>query len=358
MFLIKLRKLKDLIKNIFDKKNKLVYIVESRDWVVKWVGEQIINPLNRANLIKGRVSGTFIGLRDKMIHFGSINTFLSEQGIVKVDKSNKVILTWFHILPDDKRIKYIKVLNEKTNLVHTACQITKNELIKNGLAEEKIIVIPLSVDLSVLKAFDKTKKDKIKRSLNLPKDKIIIGSFQKDGVGWGEGLEPKMEKGPDVFCDAVEKIAKEHPIHILLTGPARGYVKSRLKKAGIPYTHKYFKNYFDIVNYYNCLDLYLIASRTEGGPKSILESWACGVPFVSTRMGMAPDIVEDNENGVLVDVGDVDNLVVASKKILNDSNFRNRLINNGLKEVEDYNGDKIAKGYYNKIYSKLIYKDT
>ena len=42
-------------------------------------------------------------------------------------------------------------------------------------------------------------KNKLYIKYKIPKDKIIIGSFQKDGVGWEEGNEPKLIKGPDIL---------------------------------------------------------------------------------------------------------------------------------------------------------------
>ena len=44
--------------------------------------------------------------------------------------------------------------------------------------------------------------DGARRVLGLPASAFVVGSFQKDGVGWGEGLEPKLIKGPDVLLAA------------------------------------------------------------------------------------------------------------------------------------------------------------
>ena len=56
-------------------------------------------------------------------------------------------------------------------------------------------------------------------------------------------------------------------------------------------------DYFSVVDYYRASDLYLITSRSEGGPLSLTESWATGVPVVSTRVGMSADYIRDGENG-------------------------------------------------------------
>ena len=143
----------------------------------------------------------------------------------------------------------------------------------------------------------------------MPQDAFVVGSFQKDGNGWGEGLEPKWAKGPEVFLQAMS-ILKESVsnLFVLLSGPARGYVKEGLKKLSIPYRHCYLDNYPDIVALYHCLDIYIIASREEGGPKSVLESMASYIPIVTTRVGQAEDLVFHGQNGWMVDIGDAEGL--------------------------------------------------
>ena len=57
---------------------------------------------------------------------------------------------------------------------------------------------------------------------------------------------------------------------------------------------------------YEAIDLCIVASRDEGGPRAVLESMAIGVPLVTTRVGQAADLVRHEENGWLVEVEDVD----------------------------------------------------
>ncbi|MFA5210879.1 MAG: glycosyltransferase family 4 protein [Patescibacteria group bacterium] len=340
----------DIFKNIF-LKYSVIYIIESADWSIRWDGFYITSSLKNKK-IKSRISRTSRGIKNSIIHFGSVSTLINNNGIKKVDKSNKIILTWFHIIEDDKKLKFISEINEEVDLVHTSCQKTKDLLIKHGLTEEKIIVIPLGVDLNIFKKYSEEKKQKIKNKLNLPINKNIIGSFQKDGQGWGEGLKPKLEKGPDIFCDVVEKIAKEKDIHVLLTGPARGYVKERLDKVGISYTHHYIRNYLSIVDYYNCLDLYLVTSRAEGGPKAILESMATGIPFITTDVGLVSDILENTKNTYIC-YNDTE-LFEKSIYLLNNKGNQEEFIKNNLVEIKKYSWGKITEEYFDKIYKKFL----
>jgi glycosyltransferase involved in cell wall biosynthesis len=348
----KIIKFKDAVKNIFDRTDRLVYVVETNDWIVKWVGEHVVNYLNREKLIKGRVSLSSFGLKNKIVHFGSINAFLAN-GLKGAEATNKKVFSWFHAVPNDDRFKYVAEMNQQIDCILTSCLTTKKELIRNGLKEDKIVVIPLGVDLNDFYVLPTEAKATMKKKLGLEPGKIIIGSFQKDGNGWGEGLEPKLIKGPDVFCDVVIKLAQKYPIQVLLTGPARGYVKNRLQTAGVPFVHQIARRQKDLVNYYNCLDLYLIASRVEGGPESLAESWACGVPLVSTRMGMPADVIIDGQNGLLAEVNDVDGLVKAAEKIIDDQVLRENLVAAALVDVKKLGWDKLAREYYEKIYQKL-----
>ena len=127
-----------------------------------------------------------------------------------------------------------------------------------------------------------------------PNGEILIGSFQKDSEG--DSARPKLEKGPDIFLDIVEKLNKEMDIKVILAGPSRKYLTKNLKNKNIPY--EYFNRPYkkdekdrDINLLYDCLDWYLITSRVEGGPQSVLESAYRKIKVLSSNMGIAPEIL-------------------------------------------------------------------
>jgi glycosyltransferase involved in cell wall biosynthesis len=145
--------------------------------------------------------------------------------------------------------------------------------------------------------------------LGIPESAVVVGSFQKDGVGWGDGMEPKLVKGPDIFVKAVECLKQRLPeIFVLLSGPARGYVKAGLESLGVPYKHLYLDSYPEVGQLFQALDVYIVSSRQEGGPKAVLESMASGVPLVTTRVGQAMDLVQHDENGWMVESEDYEGL--------------------------------------------------
>ena len=109
-----------------------------------------------------------------------------------------------------------------------------------------------------------------------------------------------------------------------------------------------------VSKYYQALDLYLITSRDEGGPKAILESMASGIPLISTDVGMAQDVIENGKNGYLVDIEDIEAIVQYSKKIIDNPQNTSKMIENSLETVKKYCWENIATHYYREMYSKLL----
>jgi glycosyltransferase involved in cell wall biosynthesis len=152
----------------------------------------------------------------------------------------------------------------------------------------------------------------------------------------------------------VEKLRRQYDLFVLLTGPARGYVKRRLENSGIPYLHHFLSDSDEVALYYKALDIYIATGRHEGGPKSLVESLASGVPLVSTKAGMAPDVITDGENGFLCDIDDVDRIVQKSIILLEDKQKKEKIIANGLETACRYDWIVIAQRYENNLYRRLL----
>jgi glycosyltransferase involved in cell wall biosynthesis len=343
----------NFIDSSFRKKySKVYYIIEDAEWVIKRIGLEIT--LNLKDKLASQICVKQDGLRNQIIHFGSRNTYLPNQYPL-VHPSNKIVLTWFHGTNDEvQMIEALQKSVEQVSLVHTACTLTAEKLINWGVPQDKIIKIPLGVDLNIFKPYTWSLKQSIRQRLGIPEEAFCIGSFQKDGNGWDDCLEPKLIKGPDIFVKVVGRLAEKYPVFVLLTGPARGFVKKSLEDLNIPYRHIYLENYEEIAHYYNAIDLYLVASREEGGPMALLESMASGVPLVSTRVGMGPDLIDYGQNAFITDVNDIDSLVNCAAILVESTEIRQKFIREGLKTAEKYDWSRITSMYYRNLYEPLL----
>ena len=90
---------------------------------------------------------------------------------------------------------------------------------------------------------------------------------------------------------------------------------------------------------------YVLSSNSEGMPNALLEAMALGIPSVSTNCppGGPADLIENNENGILVPVGDAAAMANALDRIANDPEFANKLSANSLKMREKHSVANIAR---------------
>ncbi|MCR4313753.1 MAG: glycosyltransferase family 4 protein [Candidatus Uhrbacteria bacterium] len=322
-------------------------VTDGYDWVIHEVSHSIAQSLEQAGVAQAKVSPYVHFSSAKVLHFNSV-------AVPKKFSRNKVLMTWYHVNADDPRLQNMQEVAGRIDLLHTTAQTTKEILVAHGFPQEKIRVLPMGIDLRLFSPGSPTSRAQTRASLGIPPQAFVVGSFQKDGDGWGTGMHPKWMKGPDVFCDVLERLAKEVPVHVLLSGPSRGYVKDRLSRAGVPFTHKFLDAYKEVNTLYQALDAYLISSRVEGVPMALLEAWATGTPIVSTRVGMVKDVAMDGQTALLAQIEDRDKLTEHLMQIYDNRALRDQLISQGLAQAKCHGWDVLIKKYWEELYLPLL----
>lgn len=248
------------------------------------------------------------------------------------ERGNRLATSYFHGLPGtgvkefDACFKSLVRNHEKIWKIQVTHQEMHDLVLSAGTSPEKVFVIPIGINIEYFPIQDNDSKRKARERLGIPQSSVVVGSFQKDGVGWGDGNEPKLIKGPDVFIETIKELkTRVSELFVLLSGPARGYIKKELNRLKIPFTHHFIDYYPDISMFYQAIDVYIVSSRQEGGPKAILESMSSGVPIISTRVGQATTIIRHGENGWLADIGDSDALAQYAFKAIDDRNLATRV---------------------------------
>ncbi|MDF2013285.1 glycosyltransferase family 4 protein [Priestia megaterium] len=70
------------------------------------------------------------------------------------------------------------------------------------------------------------------------------------------------------------------------------------------------------------VDFLVLPSYNEGLPMAILESMNFGLPIISTYVGGIPEVIINNDNGYLINPGDIDNLTKALTSLLTNKQLR------------------------------------
>ncbi len=208
-----------------------------------------------------------------------------------------VICTIHHIATKKfhgKKLETFKSRDRFVNAYHVPCLKTKEQI--EPYTTKPIYVIPFWVNNANWYSIEE--KANLRSKFEIDTDAYVIGSFQRDTEGnsiTDGSFIPKLEKGPDLFCDSVEILHKtKKNVKVLLAGWRRQYVMKRLNESNIPYYYFELPDIGVINQLYNCLDLYIVAAREEGGPQSIVECASSKTPIISTDVGLASEILSDD----------------------------------------------------------------
>ncbi len=204
-------------------------------------------------------------------------------------KEKKVLCTVHHIdfdkfIGKEKRNFY--KLDKFVDCYHTISDKSFEQLV--SLTSKKIFNFPFWVNSKLWFDIPETRSLKIK--YKIPEDRFILGSFQRDTEG-KDKVSPKLSKGPDRFIEIVRKMAKNKKIFVLLSGYRRQYIIKLLEKYKIEYIYYEKVSFEELNELYNCLDLYIVSSRVEGGPQSIFECGLSKTPIISTNVGIANKVL-------------------------------------------------------------------
>jgi len=110
----------------------------------------------------------------------------------------------------------------------------------------------------------------------------------------------------------------------------------------------------DIRSWLNVIDLFLLISKMEDFPVSLLEAMACAKPVIATNVGGIPEIVQDKKTGFLINPEDPENL---SKKIIWMIQHEEEMKKMGLKGreyIENHFSNKIILPQIINLYQNLI----
>jgi glycosyltransferase involved in cell wall biosynthesis len=299
--------------------SRLFIAQEGADWVLAYESRQLAKLAATLGIPVGSERWVNAASGQAVFHESQFTLLLEDFE----RRGNRLGFAYFHGRPGtpgfpefDTCYRRLEQRHADVDGVQVTNEAMETVVLDTGIAAEKVHRIPIGIDPVAFARRTDDVKALARRELGLPESAFVVGSFQKDGVGWGEGREPKLIKGPDVLVAAAERLRDVVPdLWFLLTGPSRGYVMAGLERAGIPYRHRYLPSLEAVARAYEAIDLCVVASRDEGGPRAVLESMAIGVPLVTTRVGQAADLVRHGENGWVVEVEDVDALAAWGRHV-------------------------------------------
>ncbi|MCT2537364.1 N-acetyl-alpha-D-glucosaminyl L-malate synthase BshA [Aquibacillus koreensis] len=168
----------------------------------------------------------------------------------------------------------------------------------------------------------------------------------------------KVKRVQDVIY-AFEKIEKEIPSKLLLIGDGPEYSEMFQLVRDLKIENKvlFLGKQKNIAELLSISDLMLLLSEKESFGLVLLEAMACGVPCIGTNVGGIPEVIEDNKNGFIVDLGDIEMIVERAIHLLSNQQIWSAFSKDALNRVKDNFSAQMIVNQYVDLYDKTLAGD-
>jgi glycosyltransferase involved in cell wall biosynthesis len=219
------------------------------------------------------------------------------------------ILKLFWLTIPVKRARFITAISEST----------KKEILKYVPCNpDKIVVIPVAISNRF------HRRDKI---FNNTKPRILqLGTAPNKNIAR--------------LIEALENI----PCILDIVGKHNEEIENQLKQRNITYTYSWNLSEEEILKKYEEADIISLVSTYEGFGMPILEAQATGRPVITSNILSMPEVA--GNAACLVDPFDITSIKQGMLKIINNSSYRQELINKGYENIKRFDPDRIALQYF------------
>jgi glycosyltransferase involved in cell wall biosynthesis len=202
----------------------------------------------------------------------------------------------------------------------------RQELIRDlQLDTDQVTSIPTGIDLDLYTPRDRAS---VRKVLQLPEDGFHIGIV----------ATLRSWKGHRFLMDAWAGMphADNDRLVIVGDGPGRENLHKQAVDLGIAGKVVMPGNQTDVAPWLASLDVFALPSyANEGVPQALMQAMAAGLPVVSTPVGSIPEIVTDEETGLLVPPRDIDALRAALVRLAGDPGLATHLAENARRRASE-----------------------
>jgi glycosyltransferase involved in cell wall biosynthesis len=243
---------------------------------------------------------------------------------------------WLGNSPKLKFYNYLDMLSIRNfDRIVTVSNEVKSRLIRY-VNSERITVINNGVDLDEISVVAKI-------DLGMEADNLllaIVGRLSK-------------EKGHKYLFEAISDI-DSLKLLVIGTGPLEEKLKRYVidKKIEKKVLFCGFKN--NVLEYMNSVDIFILPSISEGLPLSLLEAMALKKAVVASDVGEIPNVIQDKDNGLLVEAKNVASLTNAIKYLQNNHGIIENMGQKAYETVKDRYSVLEMVSKYQDVYKEIM----
>ena len=170
-------------------------------------------------------------------------------------------------------------------------------------------------------------------------------------------------KNLTLLIEAFDEVVDNHPdaeLVLVGDGPRRNQIERAVNRRDL-HSHVDFRGYVaneNLPQLYRSASGFVLSSKTERYPITLLEAMSCGVPVVGPEIGAIPEIIDDGENGLLYPPDSTERLESAISKILSDEELRHFYSQNARNKATEKFDWKRQRDQLIRVYKSLIDKSV
>jgi glycosyltransferase involved in cell wall biosynthesis len=213
-----------------------------------------------------------------------------------------------------------------TALIAVSPQV-RDDLVALGVAPpEKFAVVRLGIELDERVDGEQDGRAESRRYLGIGAERFAVGWI---------GRMTAVKRTDDVLV-AFKQLRDDGVDAVLCMvgdGPDRPELERRAHELGVIRETLFLGYQEDVAPFYAAFDALVLPSSNEGTPVSAIEALAAGRPVVATRVGGVPDVVQEGEDGFLVEPGATADLAERLAQLARDPELRERMGRAGRRRV-------------------------
>lgn len=213
--------------------------------------------------------------------------------------------------------------------VITPSEFVRQALIRRGVPPGKAAVVYPVVALHATHCVRRASRDALRAELGLDADTVIVGCVAV--------MRPR--KGHATLLQAMLPILREcADVHLVFVGdgePVFSHLRDSVAQAGLQAQVHLLGRRNDVPDLLQGFDLFALATEQEASGTVFVEAAMAGLPVIGTRVDGVPEMLTENETGLLVPVGDVTALTQALRTLLDDPDTRRRMGEAGYRLVRE-----------------------
>jgi glycosyltransferase involved in cell wall biosynthesis len=154
------------------------------------------------------------------------------------------------------------------------------------------------------------------------------------------------QKGLDVLFEAAKQLAAQQldfQLWLVGDGPLRPGLEKQAREPGMETRVRFWGWQEAVTPYLQASDLFVLPSRYEAMPISLLEALACGLPAVVTRVGENEEIVRAETNGLVVPPEAAAELAAALARLVSSPGLRQQMARNAPGSVARFDEEETAR---------------